>query len=270
MKRLNRITPALACAALFAAAPSGATPIVSGFDAGLEGWKAVGFDFDVNIALPPSLNITKTDNSADLAWDSGGDFDPAFDGNPGGFARFEDEITNPGSFLEAPAQFTGDLSSYAGQTIKYDHRIFNEGANATSVGPYVIMLISGDLNDLNAYVSVQPGPMLGDADTDWVTVSQTLDAANFTAVADVDLGIFDPAGSGITLSDIPLANFSTDKTFEEVLADVSSLIISFEMVDNNSTQVSETNGVDNVMLVPEPTSLALLGLGGLLVARRRR
>jgi hypothetical protein len=241
---------------------------VSTFDAGLDGWKAVGFEFDF-VIFPPAINsVTKTDNSADLVWDAGGDSNPAFDGNPGGFARFLDVIEDPGSFLEGPSSLTGDLSGMAGQTIRYDHRIFNEGAEATSVSPYLIMLISGDPGDLNAFIYTQTGPNLGDADTGWVPVETTLDAGNFQSIVDVDLGLFDPAGSGLTAGGLGISNGGM--TFEQVLADVSSVIISFEMVDNNSAQVSEANGVDNAGIVPEPTSLALLGLGGLLVLRRRR
>lgn len=264
--QMSRILPVLACgAALFTA--GSAMAVSSTFDAGLEGWKAVGFDFDVTLGIPVVVDITKTDNSADLAWDDG---TGPFSGNPGGFARFLDVIEEPASFLEAPAGFAGDLTGFAGGTLSYDHRIFNEGAEATSVGPYVLALISGDVNDRNAFISVQPGPALGDADTDWVTVSTTLDASNFQSIVDVDLGLFDASAAGLTASGFGVANGGM--TFEQVLADVTSLIISFEMVDNNSSQVSESDGVDNVNLVavPEPTSLALIVLGGLLMARRRR
>lgn len=270
MKRVNRLIPALACGAAFFVAQQGsASSIVSTFDTDLEGWQAVGFDFDVTLALPPSVNITRVLNTPDAVHDAGGG---AFDGNPGGFARFTDTITDPGSFLEAPSSLIngGDLSGMAGQTISYDHRLFNEGIDATSVGPYVIVLISGDPDDLNAYVHVQPGPSLGDADTGWVTVSTTLDAANFVPIVDLDLGALDPDLAGITPSSIPFTNFQTTKSFEEVLGDVSSLLVSFELVDNNTSQVSESAGVDNFRIVPEPTSLVLMGLGGLLIARRRR
>lgn len=267
MMAMNKILGALTCGVALGVAGQ-ASAVVSTFDSGLDGWKAVGFDIDFSF-LPPAINsITKTDNSADLVWDSGGDLNPLFDGNPGGFARFPDVITDPASFLEGPASLTGDLSSMAGQTIRYDHRIFNEGSEATSVGPYVIMLISGDPSDLNAFIYTQAGPGLGASDTGWVPVSTTLDAGNFQSIVDVDLGLFDPAGSGFTAGGLGISNGG--KTFAQVLADVSSVIISFEMVDNNSTQISEQVGVDNAGIVPEPSTLALIGLGGLMIARRRR
>jgi len=266
MKHVNRVWAAAACGASLMVAER-ASAVGSTFDAGLEGWQAVGFDFDVVIGLPPTVTITKTDNSADLAWDAGGG---AVTGNPGGFARFLDVIEEPASFLEAPAGFTGDLTGFAGGTLSYDHRLINEGSNATSVGPYVLALISGDPNDRNAYIALQTGPNLGDADTGWVNVVTTLDASNFESIVDVDLGLFDPSLAGNTASAFGIANGGM--SFEQVLADVDSLIISFEMVDNNSTQVSEDDGVDNVQLlpVPEPSSLALLAAGGWLIARRRR
>ena len=267
MPSMNKILRVLASGVVVCFSGS-ASAAVSTFDTGLEGWKAVGFEFDF-VVFPPAINsVTKTDNSADLIWDAGGDSDPAFDGNPGGFARFLDVIEDPASFLEGPGLLTGDLSGLAGQTIRYDHRIFNDGAQATSVGPYVIMLISGDPSDLNAFIYTQAGPSLPAADTGWVPVETTLDAGNFQSIVDVDLGLFDPAGSGLTASGLGISNGG--KTFEQVLADVSSVIISFEMVDNNSAQVSEAVGVDNAGIVPEPSSLALLGLAGLLATRRRR
>lgn len=267
MTRMHRLTALLVGGAVLAGAQQvSAQAIKSTFDTDLEGWKAIGFDFDVAIALPPTVNITKTDNAADAEW---ADTTP-FPGNPGGYALFTDEITEPGSFLEAPAKFTGDLSGYAGQTISYDHRLFNQGLEATSVGPYVIVLVSGDPNDLNAYVYIEPGPALGAPDTDWVTISTTLDASNFQPIVDIDLGNLDPDFAGITPSTIPFSNFTTDMSFEEVLADVTGMYVSFELVDNNSTQISESAGVDNVIITPEPGSLALLAFGGLLAARRRR
>lgn len=266
MNRTHRITTALACMAALGLAQVSSAQAVSGFDADLEGWKAVGFDFNVVIGLPPTLTIAKTDNSADLVWDAGNTI-PGFDGNPGGFARFVDQITDPASFLEAPASFTTGLSGLAGETIKYDHRIFNDGTNPTSVGPYVTVLLSGNPSDLNAYVSIQPGPSLPAADTGWVTISTIIDAANFVPITDVDLGLFDPGLAGQKASTYGL---NTPKTFAQVLADDPTLLISFEMVDNNSAQQTESDGVDNVVITPEPTSLALLGLGGLLLGRRRR
>ena len=264
MKKMNSVLVAMACSAAVMTAGS-ASAISSTFDTDLEGWTAVGFNFDVGFGFPPPLTVTKEANPQDLAWDAGLG---AFSGNPGGFARFLDVKSNPASFLESPAGFTGDLTGFAGQTFSYEHRLFSEGTPVSSIGPYVIVLTAGDVNDLNSFVYIQPGPNPGEADTGWVTVSTTLNSANFQSIVDVDLGIFDADADGLTASGFGISNGGM--TFEQVLADVESIFISFELVDNDGTQNTESAGVDNVNLVPEPSSLALLGLGGLLAVRRRR
>lgn len=271
MKTMNQVLPALACGAALLTAGQ-ASAIVSTFDTDLEGWKPVGFNIDTSIGAVIGGNVlTKVDNTGDAVHDDG---TGAIPGNPGGFARFTDLIEEPGSFLEAPSSFTnsGNLTAFKDGTLSYDHRLINQGAEATSVQDYVVLLISGNPNNFEAYAAVKPGPNLGDADTDWINVSFTLNETDFTAVDSIDLGLFDPDLAGDTAADLSGGLISTSSTFDEVLANVTTLLISFELVDNNSTQVSEDAGVDNVelLVVPEPNSLALVGLGGLLVARRRR
>ncbi len=263
MLKKHHVMAALAAGSTIVLANS-ASAVTSTFDSDLEGWTAVGIDVDFGNLLSP---LSFTDNSADAVHDAGAG---VFTGNAGGFARFTDAVEDPGSFLRAPGSFTGDLSSFAGGTFSYDHRLRENGLNATSVQDYVIAFISGGLNTFEAYVAVISGPTLADADTGWVNVSVVLDESNFTPVDDLDLGIFDPSLAGSTASGLSFGVIDTSSSFEQVLGNVTDVLISFELVDNNSTQNSESGGVDNVTLVPEPSSLALLGLGGLIAVRRRR
>ncbi|XAM00948.1 PEP-CTERM sorting domain-containing protein [Phycisphaeraceae bacterium D3-23] len=264
-------TAALSTAVGVLAAPlamAGAPTVTSTFDSDLEGWSAVGFDIDFTV-IPPSFTLTEVANTPDMVHDAGGG---AFDGNPGGFARFTDVIEEPSSFANAPGDYLGDLSGYLGGTFSFEHRLFDEGSEAEGVAPYAIIFVSGDVNDLNAFGAVLPGPGLGDADTGWVTVSANLTdggPGGLIPVSDIDLGVFDPSLDGLTAGGF---GFSGDATFEEVMADVTQVLVAFELVDNNSTQTSESGGIDNVRLeaIPEPGSAALLGLAGLALLRRRR
>ncbi len=253
-----------------------AQPVVtSTFDTDLEGWSAVGFNVDTSIGAILSGNVLSiVDNTADMVHDAGGDSDPAFTGNPGGFARFTDVIVDPGSFASAPAAFTGDISAYEGGTFSFDHRLFSEGSNAASISPYAIAFISGDPNDLNAYGAVLPGPDLGEADTDWVNLSINLTDGGpngLSKVTDLDLGIFDPDRAGDTISSLSGGALQTAASLSAVLSDVTQLVVAFEIVDNDSTQVSEAGGIDNPTLapIPEPAALTLV-LGALAGLRRRR
>ena len=51
----------------------------------------------------------------------------------------------------------------------------------------------------------------------------------------------------------------------QVLGNVTDLQIRGEFVSG-----SDIGSLDNVSMIPEPTSLALLGLGGWIIARRRK
>ncbi|MFN3168089.1 MAG: PEP-CTERM sorting domain-containing protein [Phycisphaeraceae bacterium] len=264
MKRTHRIVSSVACAAAVFTAGDGLGQIVSTFDSDLDGWTAVGFNFDTSIGAILSRNvISKVQNTGDMVHS-------AFNGNPGGFALFTDAIVDPGSFAEAPDKFTGDLTGLIGQTVSFDHRLFDQGTNPTSVGPYTLVFLSGDPNDLNAYGIVVDGPTLGQGDTGWVTISATIADGGPNGLqpfSTLDLGVFDPDLAGTTTGGLGLTG---SMTFEQVMSNVTDFYVSFELVDNNSNQSSEVGGIDNVTITPEPASLALLGLGGLLFARRRR
>lgn len=56
----------------------------------------------------------------------------------------------------------------------------------------------------------------------------------------------------------------TQPQWDALLSNVTSITIGLEYI-----QGSETIGFDNFTIVPEPTALALLGIGSLLVSRRR-
>jgi len=84
--------------------------------------------------------------------------------------------------------------------------------------------------------------------------------------------VFTPALAGSTASGLRQGLLSTALTLEEVFGDVTDVFIAFELVDNNSTQLTESAGIDNVVLapVPEPTTLAVAGLGACALLGRRR
>lgn len=253
---------------------AGSPTVTSTFDFNLDGWEAVGFNIDDSIgAILGGTVLSQQVNAADMVHDDGGMFNAAFDGNPGGFARFTDAVTDPASFASAPGAFLGDLSGYTGGTFSFDHRLFSEGTNDDGIGPYAVIFISGDPNDLAAYGAVLPGPAA--ADTGWVNISVNLTdggPGGLIPVSDIDLGAFDPEFAGDTADLLSGGLLTTTASFDDVMSNVTQVLVSFELVDNNGTQQTEAGGIDNVRLeaVPEPGSVALLGLAGLVLLRRRR
>jgi hypothetical protein len=71
--------------------------------------------------------------------------------------------------------------------------------------------------------------------------------------------------------ELPLAETSwnvTEGNWSLILTDVTEFKIGMEMF-NNAFGLGEICGIDNIVLVPEPCTLLLLGLGGLFVLRKR-
>ncbi len=106
----------------------------------------------------------------------------------------------------------------------------------------------------------------------------------------VQNGVIVPANSGILL-DVVLNAFSAaggDQyndadylsqayaftnigiTDQQALADYISGFANADLASVLSGEYANPNGIGRITAIPEPTSLALLGLGGLLIARRRR
>ncbi len=255
---------ALAAGGLLALSPMHANAAGFTFDSDLEGWEAVGIDIDFTAGFPPTLNnITLVQNPGDMVHEAAG-------GNPGGYARLTDAIEEPSSLAGAPASFLngGDLTSFIGGTFSFDHRLFDTGTPFASIAPYSVIFLSGDPIDFNAVVWSAPAPA---GATDWVHFEFTVDESELMLMENVPLSVFDSSLPSITPAQL---GFSGSMTFDEIMGSVDELLVAFELVDNVGFQNQEHGGIDNAQLVPEPSSLALLLMGGTmflcfrLVARR--
>lgn len=194
--------------------------VTSNFDANLDGWNAVGFE--VEFGLPPP--VTRVVNSADIVHS-------ATAGNPGGYARLTDSVIDPGSFASAPAKFLGDLSNYKNVGgLSFDHKLFSTGTPNSGIQSYNAFIVSGNPNNYN-FLLWEGAPAPAGAN-DWVHFDIPLDEAHW--------------------SPFILASM----TFDQILANVTEILLPFELVDNDGTQNQEHTGIDNVVLAVSSSRLA--------------
>ena len=152
-------------------------------------------------------------------------------GNPGGYVRFDDlGPANGGQFL-APASYLGNWTSYDGVgSLSADAQLFVLPPQAFAFPSFSI---SGPGGSAFWTASVPSGPF------GWTTFTAPITASQWSI----------RSGS-----------------WAAILANVTQLLIFMPA----SSVGGEITGIDNVTLVPAPGVGALLGLGGLLAARRRR
>jgi hypothetical protein len=79
--------------------------------------------------------------------------------------------------------------------------------------------------------------------------------------------VFDPSLPSVTPGTL---GYSGTMTFEQIMGSVDTLLVAFELVNNQTDQNTEHGGIDNVNLVPEPASFALLLMGGVMMFLFRR
>ena len=194
---------------LFAIPSASAVTLESTFDADLEGWT--------------------TSTGGDVAFVSTG-------GNGGGLLQ-QTDIDLSDMFVNAPAKFLGNLSSYLNGTLSFDAR--QVSGNGEKYAPFGFVTIFNGGNAISADIAGPEAPSI-----DWTTFTVTLDAASFG---------------------------TTPAAVADVLSNVTMMMVQLE----SQIGVVEATGMDNFRLVsavPEPSTLALgaIGIAGAIFARRRR
>ncbi|HNO77854.1 MAG TPA: PEP-CTERM sorting domain-containing protein [Phycisphaerae bacterium] len=154
-------------------------------------------------------------------------------GNPGGYIHAIDESSIGGLLVAGPAEFSGDLSGYT--AVQYDEYIYS---NPQIVHGTSLFLLGANGT---SYRSIQPLDQVAT----WATRTVPLEEGSW---------MLNPGSIGT-------------ESFAEVLLD-ATLAVEFS-VSVTSFPTLEA-GIDNITLVPEPASLALLGLGGIALFSRRR
>ena len=158
-------------------------------------------------------------------------------GNPGGFIYGQDPDTGAFGF-GAPSDFLGPISAAYGHELTFDVASYQTPDVSTS---WVGMRGVNDLELIsyyNAPTSAYPA---------WHSRSVSMVETAWVRVSD--------------------GQPPTYAQFMSVLNDLDGLVILAEFVEGLETDIS---GLDNVVLVPEPTTALLLVAGGLLAARRQR
>lgn len=188
-----------------------------------------------------ALAATSTFETDDEGWRitgdaQGGGISPTYnssDGNPGGYISATDNVQGGVWYFQAPDAFHGDFSDAYGTDLTFDLRQNRTDSQFNSVDIY----LRGNGLDLTFDTPNNPG-------TDWTSYSVTLTES-----------------SGWQLDGAA----PTQAQFAQALADVTDLQIRGEFVTG-----SDVGDLDNVTMVPEPSALALLGVGGLALFRRTR
>ncbi|HCT46018.1 MAG: hypothetical protein CMJ35_14620 [Phycisphaerae bacterium] len=135
--------------------------------------------------------------------------------------------------------FVGDYLAGGIDRISFDFR-HNAGQDLG------IALRVASSNNFPAFAVELAGPVVSD---EWVTLS-------------FDLSFFNPL---VTIEGAP-----TPQAFNEIMAAIGNLQVSVDRPDGLDTPLVVDFDLDNVAITPAPSALALLGLGGLATARRRR
>lgn len=163
-------------------------------------------------------------------------------GNPPGAIRATDLAQGPIWYFSASNAYLGNKSGYYGGELSWDISLLVGNHNLSSRAD--VMLVGGGMA-IGIDASVDP------VNGQWTSWSVALDtSSDWRHVNQLSHG---------TLT----TNAVTAAQFQTVLADLTGLFIRGEYTNGN-----DAAALDNVMLLPAPGAVTLLGLG--LAARRRR
>jgi Laminin B (Domain IV)/PEP-CTERM motif len=162
-------------------------------------------------------------------------------GNPAGFIYAQDPDIGAFGFA-APSKFLGDVSAAYGQGFSFDVASYD-----TPSGPTAWVGLLGGSGGGVTLVSTYAAPT--SVYPAWHARSMLL--VETDGWIDLDSGLA-----------------ATQSQMLDVLGNLDALIITAEFVEGLETDIS---GLDNVVLMPEPATVALLsvGLAGLVLRRKR-
>ncbi len=166
-------------------------------------------------------------------------------GNPTGAIRATDSTSGDIWYFSAPSIFLGDRSSLYGGSLSWD--VLGITGNQTSIVDRADIMLTGGGLRLGVDLDVLP------LTSGWTSWMGLIDAS-----ADWKL-INSFANGTLTATD------ATESDLRTVLGSLDGLYIRGEF-----TNGGDSAAIDNVNLVPAPGVAAMLGLGALGAARRRR
>ncbi len=202
------------------------------------------------LAMPAMAGVAYAFENDAMGWSVASDatgftWDDTIGNNGLGAIRARDVGNGDYWYFSAPSEDLGDVSGLYGNSISYD--ILGITGNQSVGNGLADVVLTGSGISIGINFAVQP------VNGQWVSVSTLVDETADWKIVDSFVGAT-LTGTDATMSDI-----------QAVLGDLDGFYIRGEY-----TNGGDASAIDNVDFVPSPSALALLGMGGLMSARRRR